>query len=242
MEHELWITRILNDYLAGLGNSALSLIGRHPEARPWENFITMQILVALIIFALFAFLRPRLSVRAPGKLQHCFELIYNFMHDQAEEAIGHDGPKYVAFCGTLFIFILFMNLIGIIPGFESPTMTPSVPAGCAIATFLYYNIMSVAAIGPLKYAGHFVGPIPLMAPLMIPIEIASHLGRPLSLTVRLFANMFAGEKVTMVFMGLVALGVPVLFMGLHMFVSLLQAYVFMLLTMIYLGQGIAHEH
>lgn len=242
MEQELWITRIFNDYLAGPGNAAIALVGKHPEARPWANFITMQLLVAVIIFALFAFLRPRLNVRKPGKLQHCFELIFNFMNEQAEESIGHDGPKYVAFCGTLFIFILFMNLIGIIPGFESPTMTPAVPAGCAIATFLYYNLVSIVAIGPLKYAGHFVGPIPVMAPLMIPIEIASHLGRPLSLTVRLFANMFAGEKVTMVFMSLVALGVPVLFMGLHMFVSLLQAYVFMLLTMIYVGQGTAHEH
>jgi F-type H+-transporting ATPase subunit a len=84
--------------------------------------------------------------------------------------------------------------------------------------------------------------MPAIAPLMIPIEIASHLGRPLSLTIRLFANMFAGEKVTMVFMSLVALGVPALFMGLHVFVSLLQAYVFMVLTMMYVGAGVAHEH
>ena len=170
------------------------------------------------------------------------EIPCDFVRDQAEETVGHEGYKYLAFPGTLFIFILFMNLIGIVPGFESPTMTPAVPAGCAIATFLYYNLMGVIAIGPLKYAGHFVGPMPIMAPLMIPIEIASHLGRPLSLTIRLFANMFAGEKVTMVFMSLVALGVPVLFMALHVFVSLLQAYVFMLLTLMYVGTGIAHEH
>jgi len=242
MGNELWITRIFNDYLAGLGNAAIGLIGRPAVARPWANFVTMQILVAAIIIVLFALLRPRLNVQKPGRLQQFWELIYEFVHGQADEQIGHDGVKYVAFCGTLFIFILFMNLIGIVPGFESPTMTPSVPAGCAIATFLYYNLMGVLASGPLKYAGHFVGPVPFMAPLMIPIEIASHLGRPLSLTIRLFANMFAGEKVTMVFMSLVALVVPALFMGLHVFVSLLQAYVFMVLTMMYVGAGVAHEH
>jgi F-type H+-transporting ATPase subunit a len=77
---------------------------------------------------------------------------------------------------------------------------------------------------------------------MIPIEIVSHLARPLSLTIRLFANMFAGEKVTIVFMGLVSLGVPVIFMGLHVFVSLLQAYIFMILTMVYVSGSVAHEH
>jgi len=242
MEKELWITRIFNDYLSGPGNSLLGLVGMHGGTRPWANFVAMEILVAAIIVVLFAVLRPRLSVDKPGKLQHCFELIYDFVNGQADEQIGHDGPKYIAFCGTLFIFILFMNLIGVVPGFESPTMTPSVTAGCAIATFLYYNLMGVLALGPLKYAAHFAGPIWWMAPLMIPIEIASHMGRPLSLTIRLYANMFAGEKVTMVFMGLVALGVPALFMGLHVFVSVLQAYVFMVLTMMYVGQGVAHEH
>jgi F-type H+-transporting ATPase subunit a len=202
----------------------------------------MEVLVAAIIVVLFAFLRSRLSVEKPGKLQHCFELIYDFVRTNADDQIGHDGAKHVVFCGTLFIFILFMNLIGIIPGFESPTQTPSVPAGCAFAAFLYYNLMGVLALGPLKYAAHFAGPVWWLAPIMFPIEIISHLARPLSLTIRLFANMFAGEKVTVVFMGLVSLGVPVAFMGLHIFVSLLQAYIFMILTMVYVGGAVAHEN
>jgi F-type H+-transporting ATPase subunit a len=214
----------------------------HGETRPWANYVTMELLVAAIIVVLFAILRPGLSVDKPGKLQHCFELIYDFVRGNAEDQIGHDGAKHVVFCGTLFIFILFMNLIGIVPGFESPTMTPSVPAGCAIAAFLYYNLMGVLSLGPLKYAAHFAGPVWWLAPIMIPIEIVSHLARPLSLTIRLFANMFAGEKVTMVFLGLVSLGVPVAFMGLHVFVSLLQAYIFMILTMVYVGGSVAQEH
>jgi F-type H+-transporting ATPase subunit a len=242
MEKEIWITRIFNDYLSGPGNSLLGLVGMHGGTRPWANYVTMEILVAAIIVVLFAVLRPGLSVDKPGKLQHCCELIYDFVRGNAEDQIGHDGARHVVFCGTLFIFILFMNLIGIVPGFESPTMTPSVPAGCALAAFLYYNLMGVLSLGPLKYAAHFAGPVWWLAPIMIPIEIVSHLARPLSLTIRLFANMFAGEKVTMVFLGLVSLGVPVAFMGLHVFVSLLQAYIFMILTMVYVGGSVAQEH
>jgi F-type H+-transporting ATPase subunit a len=195
-----------------------------------------------MIIVLFALLRPRLSPDRPGKLQHTFELIYDFLSEQANEQVGHDGHHYVAYFGTIFIFILFSNLIGVIPGLEAPTMVPSVPAGCAIATFFYYNIVGVQANGIVKYLAHFAGPMPLLAPLMIPIELVSHLARPLSLTIRLFANMYAGEQVTMVFLKLTFLLVPAVFMGLHVFVSFLQAYIFMLLTMMYVAGAVAHEH
>jgi len=240
-ETELFVTRILNNSLAGLGNSLIGLVGMAPQQRPWANYVAMQLLVALIVIVVFAILRPRLSVDRPGKLQHIFELVYEFVSGQAEENAGHDGHRYVTYFGTVFIFVLFANLIGVIPGFESPTMIPSVPAGLAVATFCYYNIMGVQANGPFKYAAHFAGPIWWMAPLMIPIEIVSHLARPLSLTIRLFANMYAGEQVTGVFLKLTLLLVPALFMGLHVFVSLLQAYIFMLLTMMYVGGAVAHD-
>ncbi len=239
---ELWLTTLFNDHLAWLGNFFLGLVNMHPEARPWVNHITMQVLVAFIIIVLFALLRPRLSPDRPGKFQHIFELIYDFVHEQTDEQVGHHGHHYFAFFGTIFIFVLFMNLIGVIPGFESPTMSAPVPLGCAMATFCYYNFVGVQANGLFKYMAHFAGPIPAMAPLMIPIEIVSHLARPLSLTLRLYANMYAGEQVTMVFMSLTYLVVPALFMGLHIFVSLLQAYIFMLLTMLYVAGATAHEH
>src|SRR2546426_853220 len=154
MEHELWVTRLFNDHLAGLGTSILNLVRMHAEnpARPWANYITMQIVVAILIVILFAVLRPRLSMDHPGKLQHIFEVIYDFLHGQSHEAVGHDGPRYIAFFGTIFIFILFSNLIGVVPGFESPTMFHYVPAGCAMAAFCYYNLMGIQAHGPLKYA------------------------------------------------------------------------------------------
>ena len=121
-------------------------------------------------------------------------------------------------------------------------MVPYVPAGCAIATFFYYHIVGVQANGILQYLAHFAGPMPLLAPLMVPIELVSHLARPLSLTIRLFANMFAGEQVTMVFLKLTFFLVPAVFMGLHVFVSFLQAYIFMLLTMMYVAGAVSHEH
>jgi F-type H+-transporting ATPase subunit a len=238
----MWPTKILNDHLAGLGNLLTGLVGVAPEPRPWANFVVMQLLVVAFLIVLFAILRPRLSIDRPGKLQHTFELAYDFLHGQAEEQIPHHGTQYLGYFGTLFFFILFMNLIGIIPGFESPTMNPSVPLGCAVATFLYYNFAGVQANGVFKYMGHFAGPMMLLAPLMIPIEIISHLARPLSLTIRLYANMYAGERVTMVFLSLTYFLVPAVFMGLHVFVSLLQAYIFMLLTMMYVAGAVAHEH
>src|SRR5215471_2142807 len=241
-EPELWITKLFNDYLAGLGNMLTGLVGVAHEDRPWANFVAMQILVAAIIVVLFAILKPRLSMDRPGRLQHTFELVYNFLTEQANEQVGHSGHKYLPFFGAIFIFILFSNLIGIIPGFESPTMIPSVPAGCAVAAFFYYNIVGIQANGVGKYMAHFAGPMPLLAPLMIPIEIVSHLARPLSLTIRLFANMFAGEQVTGVFLRLTLLVVPVAFMGLHVFVAFLQAYIFMLLTMMYVAGAVAHDH
>jgi len=243
MHHrEIWLAKLFNDYLPGAGNAFLKLVGMPAEPRPWAGFIVMQLLVVLILIVLFAFLRPRLSMDRPGKLQHSLELIYEFVHGESESAVGHSGPRYIAFFGTLFLFILSCNLIGIIPGFESPTMIPSVPAGCAIATFIYYNVAGVEAQGVLNYLKQFAGPMLVLAPLMILIEITSHLARPLSLTVRLYANMFAGEKVTLVFLSLTYFAVPAVFMGLHVFVSLLQAYIFMLLTMMYVGGAVSQEH
>lgn len=242
MHDEILITRLFNDHLAGAGNWFLALVRQPAQERPWANFVTTEILVALIVILVFAILRPRLSMDRPGKLQHIFEIIHSFLTDQAEEAGIHHAGKYVPFFGTLFIFILFSNLIGIVPGLESPTMFPAVPLGCAMATFAFYNSMGVMELGLGSYLKHFAGPVWWLAFLMVPIELISHLARPLSLTIRLYANMFAGEQVTLAFLSLVPLVVPVAFMGLHVFVAFLQAYVFTLLTMIYVSTAVAHEH
>jgi F-type H+-transporting ATPase subunit a len=210
-------------------------------ARPWADFIVMEILVAAALMVLFAVLRPKLSPDKPGTFQQTFEVLYEFIRDQAEEQVGHTAHRYVAFFGVIFIFILTSNMIGLVPCFESPTMSASVTAGCAIATFGYYNLKGLWVNG-IGYLGHFTGPLWWLAPLMFPIEIISHLARLLSLTVRLYANIFAGEQVTLVFIGLTKFGPPVAFMGLHIFVGVVQAYIFMLLAMVYVGSAVAQEH
>jgi F-type H+-transporting ATPase subunit a len=241
-EHEPWLTALFNDHLAGVANAVLSMVGLPTAERPWSASLTMEILVAVILVVLFAILRSQLSMDRPGKLQHAFEAIYNFLHAESEEHVGHDGPKYLSLFGTLFIFILFANLLGVIPGLESPTMFPEVPAGLAMVAFLYYNVMGIREQGVGKYLAHFAGPMPILAPLMIPIELVSHMARPLSLTIRLFANMYAGEQVTLVFLSLTYILGPALFMGLHVFVSFLQAYIFALMTMMYVAGAVAHDH
>lgn len=243
MEHEIWLTALFNKYLAGPGNTILSWVGVKPEdpLHPWVNFVTMEIFVAIIIVVVFALLRPRLSMDRPGKFQHIFELVYDFLQGQTDDVVGHRGKPYMAFFGTLFIFILFANLIGLVPTLESPTMFVAVPLGCALATLAYYNLVGIKEQGLFKYLKHFAGPMPLLAPLMFPIEIISNLARPLSLTVRLYANMFGGEKVTMAVLGLIPFVIPVPFMFLHIFVGVLQAYVFALLTMVYVADVLPHE-
>lgn len=242
-EHELWITAFFNDHFAGVANTLLGWAGVHPHnpGRPWVNFVVMEILVAIIIMLVFALLRARLSMDRPSNFQQTFELAYEFLRGQAEEIVGHGGKIFTAFAGTFFIFILFSNLIGIIPGFESPTMFAPVPLGCALVAFLYYNALGIKHQGIVGYLKHLAGPVWWLAPLFFVIEIISHLARPLSLTVRLYANMFAGEQVTLVFLGLVPIAVPAVFMGLHVFVSFVQAYIFTVLTLIYIGGMVAHE-
>lgn len=240
---EVWTTLLLNKYLAEPTTKFLTVLGVKPQdpAHPWSNWMSMELLSVAIIVIACLLLRRRLSVENPGRLQHLAEAFYSFFDEQSRENISHGVHKHLPFFGTLFIFILVMNLIGILPGFEAPTMTPAVPAGLAVAVFFYYNYMGAREHGIKKYLAHFAGPFPWLAPLMIPIEFISHLARPLSLTIRLFANMFAGEQVTMAFLALTYLIIPVAFQGLHVFVSFLQAYIFMLLAMLYVGAAIAHE-
>ena len=118
---------------------------------------------------------------------------------------------------------------------------PVVPLGCAVVTWFYYQIQGFRANG-LGYIKHFMGPVWWLAPLMFVIEVCSHLARMLSLTVRLYANMFAGDMVTLVFFSLVPIGVPVIFLALHFGVSLIQTLIFVLLPMVYIGEAVAHEH
>jgi F-type H+-transporting ATPase subunit a len=252
MPEQLWFTEILNRLFAGPVTALLHSLGIEPKsaAAPITNAFAMELLVFSFLLVLFVMVRSRLSVGDPGALQHVFESIEGFIRNQSREIIGHHSEGYTPFLAALLFFILFCNLIGVIPGFESPTAVPAVPLGCAICAFVYYQTQGFKHAGP-AYLKHFLGPsdptmsvfvrIPL-ALLMLPIELISHFARMLSLTIRLFANMFAGDMVTLVFFSLVPIGIPILFLGLHIGVSLLQTYIFVLLTTVYLSGAVAEEH
>ncbi len=243
MPEQLWFTEILNRIFASPVTAllrALHIEPKHP-ATPIPNSFSMEVLVFAFLVILFVLLRSRLSVDRPGSLQHVFEGVEGFVQGQSNEIIGHHSESYTPFLSSLFFFILLCNLIGVIPGFESPTAVAVVPLGCALCAFVYYQTQGFKHAG-IGYLKHFAGPMPALAPLMIPIELISHLARVLSLTIRLFANMFAGDMVTLVFFSLVPLGVPIVFLGLHIGVSLLQTYIFVLLTTVYLQGAVADEH
>jgi F-type H+-transporting ATPase subunit a len=221
---------------------ALHIQPKHP-ASPISDSFAMEVLVFLLLTLFFLATRMRLSVDSPSSVQHVAEAIEGFVGGMAEETIGgHHYQRYVPYLVTLGLFILVGNLIGLVPGLTSPTGVPIVPLGCALVTWFYYNYEGIRENGLLGYLKHFMGPVWWLAPLLFLIEVCSHLARVMSLTIRLFANMFAGEMVTLVFFSLIPLFVPIIFMGLHIFVALIQTYIFVLLACVYLGEATAHEH
>src|ERR1700693_5987935 len=252
-EHLNWFTLLLNKLfghavLAVM--AALKIAPRHP-ANPIPNFVAASVLVCLLAVVFFLWLRPRISAERPGGTQQVMELLLtNSMgvgiRDLLDENVGHEGREYLPLVGAISIFILFANAISLVPIFLSPTGHPSVPLACAILTFAYYNWLGLKHTGPIGYAKHFAGPVGWLSWLIFPVEIISHTARLLSLTVRLWANIFASELIYVIFLGLLmapavnygssspALGVvlgifpatiPVLFIGLHAFVAVVQAFV-----------------
>jgi F-type H+-transporting ATPase subunit a len=201
----------------------------------------MELLVFFGLLLYFIVVRATLSVEKPGPAQHIAEMTHEFILEQSESIIGHGFERFASYLTVLGLFILIANLMGLVPGLESPTANAVVPLGFALCTFLYYHYHGIRSNG-FSYIKQFLGPVPVLYPLMFVIEIISHCARVLSLTVRLYANMFAGDLVTLAFFSLVPVGIPLIFLGLHFGVAIVQAYVFLLLAMIYLSLAVAHDH
>ncbi len=240
-----FITRLLNHWFGAPVDAVLEKLGIHPAnpAHPINNTLTLELIVFTGLVLFFILVRARLSVEKPGKAQHLAEMVHEFVSSQAEQVMGHGYERHLPVHTGLLLFILLCNCFGLLPGIDTPTANPSVPLGLALFTFAYYNWNGVRAQGPIGYIKHFMGPVWWIAPLMFPIEIISHLARIMSLTVRLYANMFASDLLTLVFFSLVPPVIPIVFLGLHFGVALIQSYIFMLLTTIYLAEATAHpEH
>jgi len=242
---------------------------------PVPEYVVMSLIVLVLCAILALILRSRLSVERPGAFQQVAELLLtnplNFgIRDLLDENVGHDGRKYVSFVGSISIFVLLSNLLGVVPALSSPTggAVPVVALACATLTFLYFNWQGARHHGVGHYLLTFAGSPKgaadyALAVLLFPVELISTAARVLSLTVRLWANIFASDMLYAIFLSLLVkltlfawgkfaalgailaimpLAIPLAFIGLHIFVSVIQAYVFTVLPSIYLGIATADEH
>lgn len=237
------LTALLNHHFAGPIDVLLARLGIHVAhpTHPINNSLTMQLIVMVLLLGFFIHSRIVLSVTKPGTVQHTAEWIHEFVTNQAKQVIGHGYERFMPYATTILLFTVVCNCFGLLPGFETPTSDPVVPLAIALLTFVYYNYHGVREQGPVGYIKHFMGPVLWISPLMFVIEIISHLARIMSLTIRLYANMLASDMLTLAFFSLIPPLVPVAFLALHFGVSLVQAYIFMLLTMIYLSLAVQHE-
>jgi F-type H+-transporting ATPase subunit a len=241
------LTNLLVKLFGGILASGIHAVGipadkATAQASAILSAFSLEILVVAGLIAFFIVVRLTLSVEKPNPAQQLAEMLHEVIGDQAEQVIGHGYERFQAYVTCIFLFVLLNNLIGLIPGITAPTASIVVTLGLAVPTFLYYNFYGLKEQGPVGYLKHFAGPIWWMAWLIFPIEVISDLARIMSLSVRLYANMFAGDLVTLAFFSLIPIGVPAIFLGLHVLISVIQAFVFMLLTMIYLTLAVSHEH
>jgi F-type H+-transporting ATPase subunit a len=243
-EHSFWFANLLNTLFGGWVTALLVRLHVPPAnaARPIPKYVAEEILVMLILIAGAIILRSLLSVETPGRFQLAAEFVVDFARNMTDEVIGKEGRRYIALIGTLGVFICLCNLLGLIPTLDTPTAHVEVPLGCALLVFLHYNLQGIRHHGVFGYLKHLAGPMAAIAVLMFPVEVFSNLLRMLSLTVRLYANMRAGVLVEGIFTGLVPIVVPSVFMALHIFESLLQAYIFMILPALYIALAVQEEH
>lgn len=242
LEHSQVTVELFNKIFGKPILALLNLLGiqpKHPES-PVPDYIVMCLFVAALLIILLGLASRRLST-IPSKRQSILELIIQTFEGVLTDIIGPEGKKYLPMIGTVGLFIFTANMIGLAPGFMSPTSKLNVTAGCALTVFVYYHWQGMRAQGVLKYLKHFTGPIPALAPLLLPIEIISHFSRPVSLSLRLFGNIFAEELLIVIIASIVPFVLPLPFMAVAIFTSIIQAFVFVLLACIYIAGAVAHE-
>lgn len=241
LEHGLYIVNLVNRFLGPPLASLFSHLGRpiNPETAI-PDYILMSFLVMVLLVTTLGLASRRLEIVPRGK-QNLLEAIVDFFESLLVDIIGPEGKKYLPLVGTIGLFILTSNLLGLVPGLMSPTSKLNVTAACALTVFIYYHWQGMKTQGVWRYLKHFTGPIPLLAPLLLPIEIISHFSRPISLSIRLFGNIFAEELLIVVIASIIPFILPLPFMAISIFTAAIQAFVFVLLTCIYLAGAVTHE-
>ncbi len=196
--------------------------------------------VTMILLLVSGYLTTRTLQLVPGAGQSLMELVVEGLLGFMERVMGHHARQHLAIIGGLVLLIVTANLLGVIPGLFSPTVNINITAGCAITVFVYYHYRGFRRHG-VSYIKQFTGPVWWLAPLMMPIELISHFIRPFTLSLRLFANMRGHEIVLLIITLLVPVIAPLIIVFQGIFVSFIQGFVFMLLSMIYIA-GAEEEH
>ena len=247
LEHPLLIVDWVNALLAPLLAPVLGLFGVHAEPGHHliPNYLVMSGLVVLGFLVLGLIIRSRLSVEHPSRAQIVLEDMVLGVVGMLDQFIGPKGRRFLPLVGALGAFILVGNYLGLVPGFMAPTSNINVTVGCAITAWVYYHVQGIKAQGLLGYIKHFGGPagVPAaMAPIFFVIEIISHLSRVLSLSLRLFGNIFGEELVILILAMIIPFLIPLPMMALGLITGGLQAFIFVLLTIIYLQGAVVIEH
>jgi F-type H+-transporting ATPase subunit a len=218
------------------------LMGLHEQGYWLPDHVIMAVLVVIIVAAIAIPLSKRLSVESPGRTQQVFEVLITGLLELIEDVVGHGyGKRFLPFIMGLAIFIFTCNIFGIFFFVQPPTANPSTTFALSITAFLFYNIIGIKDNGVPKYLKHFMGPVLFLAPLMFVIEIIGHSARILSLALRLFGNIFGEHTATGIFFILFPFVIPWPMMGLGIFGAVLQAFIFIMLTMAYLNGAVPSE-
>ncbi len=199
------------------------------------------ILAAVIYRVSFKSIEHELVPQSGMSLKNLLQITVEWVLNLMEAVIGPTAKDYFPLIGAIFIYVFINNLMGVIPGFVPATDNVNTNWAIGLTVFVYYNVMGIKKQGIVNYIKHFMGPIWWMAPLMLVIELISHIVRPISLGVRLFGNITGDHVVLGIFSDLVPLVLPVIFMALGVFVAFIQAFVFSLLSTVYIGLAVAHE-
>lgn len=207
------------------------------------SLVTMALLVVLALSVRRRLLDTHDAVIPSDRitLVNVFQVLIEFVASLSDSVIGPKGRRYLSLYGTFFIFILISNFIGLVPGFSPPTSNLNITLGLGLVSFGAYHYFGIREHGG-SYVKQFMGPFLLIAPLFFLIEVFSHMFRPLTLGLRLAFNMFADHLVVEIFTALTYVAVPVLFYLLGALVSVIQAFVFTLLSMIYASLALSHDH
>jgi F-type H+-transporting ATPase subunit a len=247
LEHKLLIVQLANRLLDPIVRPLLTALGFHPVpgAELVPDYLVMSLLIVIAWTVLAAIVKSRLSVENPSRLQIVLEDLVMALVGLLDQWIGPKGRRFLPLVGALGAFILVGNYAGLLPGLMSPTSSINVTAGCAVTIWVYYHIQGVRAQGIVAYAKHFAMPpgVPVwLAPVMLLIEVISHCSRVLSLSLRLFGNIFGEEMVIAILGFLFAYLLPLPMMLLGLITGGLQAFIFVMLSIVYLQGAVVVEH